>query len=114
MEMNMEISSVSKMTWATYRGLVVTALCLVGCGGSSGGSGGDGSGNAWSVKQLTTNGDLVSCVNYTNSKVTAAQAMQMVQGGPVSADPCPTASNMIGVCTGVDQGGNDFEQVFYN
>jgi hypothetical protein len=35
-------------------------------------------------------------------------------GGTVATTACPTADNTLGVCSGVDQGGNHFEQVFYN
>jgi hypothetical protein len=97
-------------------------LIAVGCGGSNGspglaGSAGSSGGQgdySWSVTQSNTSGDMVSCVNYTHQKVSAAEAMTMVQGGTVSASPCPTASNIVGVCSGVDPGGNDYEQVFYN
>jgi hypothetical protein len=103
--------------WGT---LIVGFLALDcgGGGGASGGTGGNGGSSggsySWSVNQTNSNGDLVSCVNYTNQKLDAAQAMTMVMGGTVSADPCPTAANMIGVCSGVDSGGNDYQQVFYN
>ncbi len=98
--------------------LVRVAAAVAGCGSdgatpSNAGSPGSGN-NSWSVNQLNTDGSLASCVNYTHQKVTAAQAMTMIQGGTVSANPCPVASNFVGVCSGVDAGGNDFEQIFYN
>jgi len=98
---------------------VFAASTAAGCGGggssapdTSDPASGD---NSWSVDQNDVgSGALVSCVNYTHQRYTAAQAMTMVKGGAVSANPCPVATNIVGVCTGVDAGGNDFAQVFYN
>jgi hypothetical protein len=96
-------------------GALMAGLLTSSCGGGGGANGGSSGGSySWSVNQMNTNGDLVSCVNYTHQKVTAAQAMTMVQGGTVSANPCPNAANVVGVCSGVDAGGNDNQQVFYN
>jgi len=100
---------------ATTCWLVAAAICLIGCGGGGGGSANNGSGSySWSVSVAGDDGALQTCANYTNQKVSAADAMKMVQGGTVSADPCPNASNVIGSCTGADAGGNDYEFVFYN
>jgi hypothetical protein len=91
-------------------------LAVAACGGSKGSNGSTGGQGdySWSVTQTNTAGQTVSCVNYTHQKVTAAQAMTMVQGGTVSADPCPLTTTVVGVCSGVDAGGNDSQQVFYN
>lgn len=101
-------------------GALVVGLLVVSCGGGSssagggGGNGGSAGGSySWSVS-TESSGNLVTCVNYTNQKVSAAQAMTTVQGGTVSADPCPAMADMVGVCSGVDAGGNDFQQVYYN
>jgi hypothetical protein len=94
--------------------LALLAVSACGGGGSNG-SNASGQGDySWSVTQTNTAGQMVSCVNYTHQKVTAAQAMTMVQGGTVSADPCPLTTAVVGVCSGVDAGGNDSQQVFYN
>ncbi len=102
---------------------IAAGLLVVSCGGGGGSSSsaGDGGGNvispggaySWSVSTKTS-GNLVSCVNYTNQKISAAQAMTTVQGGTVSADPCPATTDMVGVCSGVDAGGNYFQQIYYN
>ena len=96
--------------------VVVSMVLAAACGGKSGTTpvtGGQGS-YSWSVTQTNTSGAMVSCVNYTNQKVTATQAMMSVQGGTVSAAPCPMTASVIGVCSGVDSGGNSYQQVFYN
>ena len=88
--------------------LVATVLAL-NCGGGSGGGSSSGGPYSWSVSVTDSNGQLSDCVNYINTPKPPTNVM----GGTVSTDPCPVEDDILGTCSGVDQGGNDYVQVFY-
>lgn len=91
--------------------LLLAGAFGLGCGSSGGGgpSGGGGS-YSWSVSVSDSKGVLSNCTNYVHT----AKPPTNVMGGTVSNDPCPAADDVLGVCSGIDQGGNHFQQVFYN